>query len=125
MLPPSRRVGLRVARVAVVAISAYMVVVALTVPHVDPDGQILPVWIAAAATGIAYHARPSSYRLRTVWLVLVTVCTLGRGLSLVFVGTDNLTRGAELAAALSWLVTWQCAILAALVLTADDLLNGA
>jgi len=124
-LPPSRRIGLRVARIAVVAISAYMVAITATVLRIDPDGQILPVWIAAAAVGVAYHARPSSYRLRTAWLVLVTICALGRALSLAFGGTDYLTRGQELSAALSWMVTWLCAILAALVLTADDLLNGA
>lgn len=122
-LPPSRRAGLTVARAAVAAISVYFVAVVFAVLGGDPDQGLAPMWLAAAVAGFAYHVRPSSHGRRTVWLVLVTLCALGRGLSLLFVGTDYLNRGREVAAALSWFVIWLCAILAALVLTADDLLN--
>lgn len=120
--PRTRRAGVRVARAAVATITLYLGWVAASVIGNDHDGQLLPLWWAAVAAGAVYHLWPRSHAARTTWLVLVTVCALGRALVLAFVGTGYLSRGQEIAASLSWAVVWLCAVLAALVLTADHLL---
>lgn len=122
-LPRSRRAGILVARAAVAVTTIYLGWVAATVLESDPDGQVVAFWWAAVVAGAVYHVRPRSHAARTAWLVLMTACALGRALTLALVGTDYLTRGQEIAAALSWAVVWLCSILAALVLTADRLLN--
>lgn len=121
--PKTRRAGVRVARAAVATITLYLGWVAAFVITTDHDGRIEPLWWAAVAAGIAYHLAPRSHATQTAWLVLVTVCALGRALVLAFAGTGYLSRGQEIAASLSWAVVWLCAILAALVLTADRLLG--
>lgn len=124
VLPPSRRVGLRVARAAVVTISVYLIAVACTVLTAEPDQWTIPVWVAAGITGAVYFVRPSSDGWRSLWLTLLTVCALGRSLTLLFAGSAYLGRGMEIAASLSWLIVWLAGILAALVLTADRILTG-
>ena len=124
-MPRSRRVGVHVAHGAVLLISVYLGTIAATVvgPE-DHDAVTLPLWWLAVLAGAIYYACPDRPAARTAWLVLVTACALGRSLTLGLVGTDYLTRGQEIAASLSWLVVWLCAVLAALVITADRLLNG-
>ena len=123
-LPRPRQVGVTAARASVLVVTAYMAVVIVAILSPEPDRWLVPLWCAAVAAGVVFHARPRSSRARMAWLILVTVCALGRSMTLMFVGADYLSRSQEVAASLSWMIVWLCSVLAALVLTADALIRG-
>lgn len=81
------------------------------------------LYAAAAVSGVAYCIHFRSDHLRALWVVLLGLCCLGRGLDLLFVGDPFLTRTLELRGALTWVAIFMAGVVCALLLTAYSLLH--
>lgn len=125
------RPGLAVARFSILVIAGYLSQVAELLMTADdrlifgiPWADARPLFIAATVAGVLYAFEPRVDAFRVAWVVLLTVSAWGRALSLLFIGAPALTRAQEFAAATSWLIVFLGGILAALVLTAGNLLDA-
>jgi hypothetical protein len=64
-------------------------------------------------------------KLRVPWLWALTVCTLGRGVSLLVVGSPVISdRGTEIRAAIAWFTLWVLGSAPTIYAQASDLLRG-
>lgn len=127
-LPRSRQVGVVVAMIYVLISSIYLVLIARYIlePHSMPfDGLTMPFYWAGTLLGFVYVLFRGWEKLRMAWLTSITVVCLGRALTLVFSEVDYLTDWQQVTAAISWLLIWIGSVLAALVLTAEQMLARA
>jgi len=123
----SRMVGVRVARIFVLLSSVYLIAVTATILQpqaVDAAHLLLPVFYVAAVAGLIYALVPTPDWLKMTWIILLTITSFGRALTLAMPDVDYLTFWQQLAASLSWFLLWLGGVLAALVLTADKILRG-
>ena len=82
-----------------------------------------PLFVVATVIGVLYAFEWRVSWIRWAWLVALTVCAWGRALSILFIGSPALTERGELSAFVSWSIVWIAGILAALILTAADVLR--
>lgn len=86
-----------------------------------------PLFVIATVLGVAYAFLPFdgtvTERIRWAWLVALTVCAWGRALSILFIGAPGLDRGQEFAEFAAWSIVWIAGILAAMILTAAEILH--
>lgn len=101
----------------------------LTGATLGPDDRhifgvtFLDARVAYVIIGILGGATVVFARLRPWWLVLMTPLTWGRAVTLLFSGSPDLARGAELRATTGWVLLWMLGILAVLVLEAADVMQ--
>lgn len=81
-----------------------------------------PMYVLSAVLAVAAVAHPGA---RPVWLVVMSLSAFGRAVSLVLIGSPDLTRRAEWRAAVGWLLLWLLGILAVLVLEAVAVIRAA
>ena len=130
-LPPSRKLGVGVARVFVLLSSVHLCLVVAVIIYPEAlafealafEGKTVPFYYLAAATGFVYGAVRTPNWFKMSWLTFFTGACLSRGLTLIAFEVDYLTDFQQLAAAMSWILLWIGGILAALVLTANDILE--
>lgn len=126
-LPKSRRVGVYVARGYCIMSSLYLLVVIYTIlkpEHLQFERLTIPSYYIAVPLGIVYGAVRTPNWIKMSWLTVFTVACLGRSLSLMTFDIDYLSRWQQVAASLSWLLIWIGGILSALVLTANEIIEG-
>lgn len=124
------RTASTVARFLVLVLAGHLSNVAVFVFVSEGDRSILglevldarPVFLVTTVVGVFYAFEPRVDWLRNVWIVLFTLCTWGRTLSLVFIGSPTLRRGQELAGISAWFALFGAGVLATLVLTASTIL---
>lgn len=81
------------------------------------------LFVAGTVCAVVYAFEPRWEPARWAWLVLFTLAAWGRALSLLFIGTPELSRSSELAGVTSWVLIFGAGILATVVLTAGELLR--
>lgn len=127
-LPRSRQVGVVVAEIYVLLSSLYLVLIARFIlePHdMSFDRLTLPLYWIGAVLGFIYTFVRGHEKLRMAWVTIMTLVCLSRAFTLALSEVDYLTDWQQVTAALSWLLVWVGAVLAALALTAEQLLARA
>lgn len=124
-LPRSRQAGVIVAECYVFLASIYLALIARYIlePHdMLFDEMTMPLYWAGAFLGFIYAFVRGNEKLRMTWVTIMTIVCLGRALTLAFSEVDYLNDWQQVTAAISWLLVWIGSILAALVLTAEQML---
>lgn len=119
------------ARFAVLVVSGYLSQMSETV-LTNGDRMILgaqgldarPLFVAATVVGVLYAFEPRASWLRWCWLVLFTLTSWGRALSLLIIGSPELDRTNELEQFVRWVIVFLAGVFASLILTIAALLDA-
>lgn len=125
-IPPSRKIGVLVARLFVVLSSVYLaVVIGVIIKPEDVafEKVTIPSYYLAVMFGLLYGSIRTPDWIKMAWLTTYTIACLGRGITLTVFDIDYLTQLQQFAAAISWFLLWVGGILAALALTANEILR--
>lgn len=82
-----------------------------------------PLFLVATVVGVFYAVEPRLRWLRWSWLVLFTVTSWGRALSLLIIGSPELNRANELEGFVRWVIVFLAGVFASLILTIAALLD--
>lgn len=127
LISPGGRIA---ARFGILVVAGYLSPISETV-FTPGDRMILgaqgldarPLFLAATVIGVAYAVEPRVRWLRWSWLVLFTVTSWGRALSLLIIGSPELDRTNELEQFVRWLIVFLAGVFASLILTIAALLD--
>lgn len=123
------KMAVTVAVLFTLGLAVYLLLIASTMTPANRDilGQSFLdarlLFVLAAVSGCLFATHFRDQLWLNLWLVLLTACSLGRGLDLLLVGDPLLPRSMEIRGAVTWVLHWGLGIVCALLLTAYSLLN--
>lgn len=128
LISPGGRIA---ARFGILVVAGYLSQISETV-FTPGDRMILgaqgldarPLFLAATVIGVFYAFEPRASWLRWCWLVLFTVTSWGRALSLLIIGSPDLDRADELEQFVRWVIVFLAGVFASLILTIAALLDS-
>lgn len=79
-----------------------------------------PVYVVTALLALA---AAEWHRVRPLWLIVMPITTVGRASSLIFLGSPDLARAAEIRSSFGWLLLFLLGVLSVMVLEAAEVIH--